>query len=34
MSAGWQNVITAGLVVLILIVRPSGLFSSSKVERA
>ena len=34
MSAGWQNVITAGLVVLILIFRPSGLFSSSKVERA
>jgi len=34
MSAGWQNVITAGLVVIILIVRPSGLFSSSKVERA
>ena len=34
MSAGWQNVVTAGLVVLILIVRPSGLFSSTKVERA
>ena len=34
MSSGWQNVITAGLVVIILIVRPSGLFSSSKVERA
>ena len=34
MSAGWQNVVTAALVVLILIVRPSGLFSSSKVERA
>ncbi|MDZ5696549.1 MULTISPECIES: branched-chain amino acid ABC transporter permease [Phyllobacteriaceae] len=34
MSAGWQNVVTAALVVIILIVRPSGLFSSSKVERA
>lgn len=34
MSAGWQNVVTAALVVLILIVRPSGLFSSTKVERA
>lgn len=34
MSAGWQNVVTAALVVLILIFRPSGLFSSSKVERA
>lgn len=34
MSAGWQNVVTAALVVIILIIRPSGLFSSSKVERA
>ena len=34
MSAGWQNVVVAALVVLILIVRPSGLFSSSKVDRA
>jgi branched-chain amino acid transport system permease protein len=34
MSAGWQNVITPALVVIILIVRPSGIFSSSKVERA
>lgn len=34
MSAGWQNVVTAALVVLILIFRPSGLFSSTKVERA
>lgn len=34
MSAGWQNVVTAGLVILILIVRPSGLFSSTKVDRA
>lgn len=34
MSAGWQNVVTAGLVVVILILRPSGLFSSAKVERA
>lgn len=34
MSAGWQSVVTAALVVIILIIRPSGLFSSSKVERA
>lgn len=34
MSAGWQNVVTAALVVIILIFRPSGLFSSTKVERA
>lgn len=34
MSAGWQNVMTAALVVIILIVRPSGLFASAKVERA
>jgi branched-chain amino acid transport system permease protein len=34
MSSGWQNVLTAALVVLILIFRPSGLFSSTKVERA
>ena len=34
MSAGWQNVVVAALVVLILIVRPSGLFSSSKADRA
>lgn len=34
MSAGWQNVVTAALVIIILIVRPSGIFSSSKVERA
>lgn len=34
LSGGWQNVMTPALVVLILIFRPSGLFSSSKVERA
>jgi branched-chain amino acid transport system permease protein len=34
MSAGWQNVVVAALVVLILIVRPSGLFSSTRVDRA
>ena len=34
MSAGWQNVVVAGLVVLILIIRPSGLFSSTATERA
>lgn len=34
MSGGWQNVMAPVLVVLILIFRPSGLFSSSKVERA
>jgi len=34
MSAGWQNVITAALVVLVLIFRPYGLFSSAKAERA
>ncbi len=34
MSSGWQNVVVAALVVLILIVRPSGLFSSAKVDRA
>lgn len=34
MTGGWQNVMTAVLVIVILIVRPSGLFSSSKVERA
>lgn len=34
MSAGWQNVVVAGLVVVILIVRPSGLFSSTATERA
>lgn len=33
MSAGWQNVLTAVLVVLVLIVRPSGLFSSARTER-
>ena len=33
MSAGWQNVLTAFLVVLIMIFRPSGLFSSAKGER-
>ena len=33
MSAGWQNVLTAFLVVLILIVRPFGLFSSARTER-
>ncbi|MBX6320730.1 MAG: branched-chain amino acid ABC transporter permease [Rhodospirillaceae bacterium] len=27
-SAGWQNVLTAALIVLILIVRPSGLFAA------
>lgn len=32
-SAGWQNVLTAVLVVLILIFRPAGLFSSAKGER-
>lgn len=34
MSAGWQNVVVSALVVLILIVRPSGIFSSAKVDRA
>jgi len=34
MSSGWQNVLTAVLVVLILIFRPAGLFNSAKVERA
>jgi branched-chain amino acid transport system permease protein len=34
MASGWQNVLTAGLVVLILIFRPAGLFNSAKVERA
>ena len=33
MSAGWQNVLTAVLVVLILILRPSGLFVTAKGER-
>jgi len=33
MSAGWQNVLTAALVVLIMIFRPYGLFSSAKGER-
>jgi len=33
MSAGWQNVLTAFLVVLILIFRPYGLFSSAKAAR-
>lgn len=28
MSAGWQNVVTAVLIVLILVFRPSGLFST------
>ncbi len=32
-AAGWQNVITAILVVLVLMVRPYGLFSSAKGER-
>jgi branched-chain amino acid transport system permease protein len=32
-AAGWQNVITAVLVVLILIFRPQGLFSSARGER-
>lgn len=32
-AAGWQNVITAGIVVLVLIIRPYGLFSSAKGER-
>lgn len=34
MSAGWQNVVVAVLVILIMMVRPSGLFSSTKAERA
>lgn len=34
MASGWQNVMTAGLVVVILIFRPAGLFNSAKVERA
>jgi len=34
MSAGWQNVMVAVLVVIILMIRPSGLFSSAKVDRA
>ncbi|NIR31337.1 MAG: branched-chain amino acid ABC transporter permease [Gammaproteobacteria bacterium] len=33
MSAGWQQVMTALLVVLILMFRPYGLFSSVKEER-
>jgi branched-chain amino acid transport system permease protein len=33
MSAGWQNVLTSVLVVLILIFRPYGLFSSARGER-
>lgn len=33
MSSGWQNVMTAALVVLVLIFRPYGLFSSAKGER-
>lgn len=32
-AAGWQNVITAVLVVIVLIVRPYGIFSSAKGER-
>ncbi|HZT18207.1 MAG TPA: branched-chain amino acid ABC transporter permease, partial [Dongiaceae bacterium] len=27
MSAGWQNVLTAVLIVLVMIIRPSGLFA-------
>jgi branched-chain amino acid transport system permease protein len=33
MSAGWQNVMTAGLVVLVLILRPSGLFAPAGGDR-
>lgn len=33
MSAGWQNVLTALLVILILILRPSGLFGAATVQR-
>ena len=33
MSAGWQQVMTAVLVIVILIVRPSGLFGQKLVER-
>jgi branched-chain amino acid transport system permease protein len=33
MSAGWQNVLTALLVILILIVMPSGLFGAARWER-
>ncbi|WP_290650145.1 branched-chain amino acid ABC transporter permease [Aquisalimonas sp.] len=33
LASGWQHVITAVLVVLVLIVRPYGLFSSAKGER-
>jgi len=33
LASGWQHVITAVIVVLVLIVRPYGLFSSAKGER-
>lgn len=33
MAAGWQNVLTAFLVIFILIVRPSGLFGAARWER-
>ena len=33
MASGWQNVMTACLVVLLLMFRPSGLFASTKADR-
>ncbi len=33
MSAGWQQVLTALLVIVVLIVRPSGLFGAARWER-
>ncbi len=33
LASGWQHVITAGLIVLVLIFRPYGLFSSAKGDR-
>jgi len=33
MASGWQNVVTAGLVVLVLILRPSGLFAAAGGDR-
>lgn len=33
MAAGWQSVVVAGVVVLILILRPRGLFASGRGDR-
>jgi branched-chain amino acid transport system permease protein len=33
MASGWQSVVTACLVVVVLILRPSGLFATAKGER-